>query len=258
MQARLIAHHPGPPIGNYSTGMLKSVIKEALELVGIDVQIIRHWPNLHFFMRSWKKLGLAPKFVIDIGANHGDWTRIVSSFFPAADFLMIEPQERLRGFSRDLLARPNIRWQTAGVGDVPGRLLLSIPSRDDAASFLEPESAGGDGILRVEVDVTTLNDIHRLERRMPDMVKIDAEGFDMRVLRGASDLFGGTEIFFIECTICATGPENTLLSVCSFMDANGYRPADFTDLNRNKKNGSLVLCEIVFIRKNSPLWSTVV
>jgi FkbM family methyltransferase len=236
--------------------MLKAAIKDALERVGLDVQVIRHWPNLHFFMRTWKKFGLAPKFVIDIGANHGDWTRIVSKFFPDTEFLMIEPQERLKEFSRDILTRPNIRWETKGVSDTPGRLMLSIPARDDAASFVQPQNgASREGISQIEVDITTLNEIAKREGRVPDMVKIDAEGFDMRVLRGATDLYGRTDIFFVECAICAGGQENTLHAVCSFMDEKGYRPAEFTDLNRSKLTGRLVLCEIVFIRKESPLWA---
>ena len=33
---------------------------------------------------------------------------------------------------------------------------------------------------------------------LPEMVKIDAEGFDLKVLAGASDLLGKTDIFLVE------------------------------------------------------------
>jgi hypothetical protein len=36
---------------------------------------------------------------------------------------------------------------------------------------------------------------------IPEMVKIDAEGFDLKVLAGAPGLIGKTEIFFIEAAV---------------------------------------------------------
>jgi hypothetical protein len=41
------------------------------------------------------------------------------------------------------------------------------------------------------------------------MVKIDAEGFDLKVLEGASDLLGRTDIFLVEVAICCAELENT-------------------------------------------------
>ena len=43
---------------------------------------------------------------------------------------------------------------------------------------------------------------------LPEIVKIDAEGFDLKVLAGASDLLGKTDVFFVEVTICCPGHEN--------------------------------------------------
>jgi hypothetical protein len=38
---------------------------------------------------------------------------------------------------------------------------------------------------------------------MPDLVKIDAEGFDLKVLAGAKTLFGKTEILRTKKLSCA-------------------------------------------------------
>ena len=93
---------------------------------------------------------------------------------------------------------------------------------------------------------------------LPEMVKIDAEGFDLKVLAGASDLLGKTDIFLIEAVVWgASGAyDNSVAEVVRFMAEAGYNLMDITDLNRSPKYGVLWLCELAFLRVGSPLWAT--
>ncbi|MEZ4781125.1 MAG: FkbM family methyltransferase [Flavobacteriaceae bacterium] len=83
----------------------------------------------------------------------------------------------------------------------------------------------------------------------PDMVKIDAEGLDIEVLKGANNLFGKTEIFLVEVAVVNKNLKNTCLEVIKFMELNGYTLFDITDLNRPFGN-CLWLMELVFVLKN--------
>jgi FkbM family methyltransferase len=195
-----------------------------------------------FFYRL-KYFGFAPVAIVDVGANHGDWTRTALKYFPNAQYTLIEPQDNLKTHVADLLS-DKITWVSAGAADRPGMLELAISDRDDSSSF----ALTGD-YQKVPVNVVTLND---LCHSAPDMVKIDAEGFDLKVLSGASRLFGKTEIFLVEFGIC-TGHENTLSRVLLAMEHAGYSPFDITDLNRSPKTGRLWLGEMAFIRNDSKL-----
>jgi hypothetical protein len=85
---------------------------------------------------------------------------------------------------------------------------------------------------------------------LADMVKIDAEGFDLKVLAGASNLIGKTDIFLVEAMVC--GPyENSVSEVMQYMARAGYRLIDITDLERSPKHGVLWLCELAFLRKSA-------
>jgi Methyltransferase FkbM domain len=91
---------------------------------------------------------------------------------------------------------------------------------------------------------------------VPDMVKIDAEGFDLRVMHGASRLVGKTDVFLLEAgALCPF--ENSVGHVISTMEDFGYRLLDITDLNRSPKHGVLWLTELAFLRKSSPLLAPV-
>jgi FkbM family methyltransferase len=208
------------------------------------------------FFTLVKRHGFAPRRILDVGANRGNWTREALQHFPTAEFVLVEPQDQLQAHIADLLAAgAPIRWINAGAGDRPGKLALTIAPRDDSSSFvLTPEQARAAGYPQVDVDVRTINEIVATTGgAIPEMVKIDAEGFDLKALAGASDLFGKTDIFFIEAAVCASGIPNTMAAVVAAMDAAGYKMIDITDINRSPKYGVLWLCELAFMRHGCPL-----
>jgi FkbM family methyltransferase len=177
-------------------------------------------------------------------------------FFPLARYILVEPQGRLESEIEDLLARgQDIRWVTAGVSDRAGQLPLTLAPDNVSSNFgLSPGEAAALGYRQTAVEIRTINEIvDSFGGVIPELVKIDAEGFDLKALAGASDLLGRTEIFFIEAAVCATGIENTMAAVISQMTKAGYKMIDITDINRSPKDGVLWLCELVFLRNDSPL-----
>jgi FkbM family methyltransferase len=218
-----------------------------------------HSEMLEPFLALLAKLNFAPRHIIDVGANRGDWTRTARRFFPDAHYTLVEPQGHLKAYSGDLLDGPNkIDWIDGGVADQAGTLMFTMAARDDTSTFaLSKEVAEALGERQVPMEVKTLNEIVAASAAgIPEMVKIDAEGWDLKVLAGASHLLGKTEIFLVEAAICAP-QENSLSEVVRFMNASGYRLMDITDLNRSPKQGVLWLCEAAFVRNGSPLLKSV-
>ena len=234
---------------------MKEIIQSLLGILGFGLIRLQKQP-LDSFFSLLKQQGFAPKHVIDVGANHGNWTRVAFNYFPDAYYTLVEPQDWLKPYVRDLLARNGkIRWIGAGVGDKPGTLPFHVSHRDDSSTFVfTPEEAKAEGFRQIEVPVTTLNDIARTsDAPFPKMVKIDAEGLDLRVLAGASEFIGKTDIFLLEAAICPQNLENTLGNVIQTMAQADYRIIDITELNRSPKCGALWLCEVAFLRNGSRL-----
>jgi FkbM family methyltransferase len=204
-----------------------------------------------------KARNFSPHHIVDVGANHGYWTRTALHYFPEAYYTLIEPQDYLKKHVQDLLARGDgkIRWIGAGASDSSGILPFSISHRDNSSSFAyASEAAAALGMRQIEVPVVTLNEIVRTSSApFPEMVKIDAEGFDLKVIAGASELIGRTDIFFLETAIWPQGIENSLEHAIATMSQAGYHVIDITDLNRSPKDGVLWLCEVAFLRNESPL-----
>ena len=207
------------------------------------------------FFGLLQRLGFAPKHIMDVGANRGLWTRTAIRHFPEARYTLVEPQDHLKRYIKDLVEGGyEIQWINAGAGDKPGSFPFTVATRDDSCTFaLTEEEARQAGLGQTRVAIKTLNEIAAGSGAdVPEMVKIDAEGFDLRVLAGASDLLGKTDIFLVEAEVCGHY-ENSTAAVMEFMSAAGYRLMDITDLNRSPRHGVLWLCELAFLRKGSRL-----
>src|SRR5262249_7607870 len=212
--------------------------------------------GLEHFFPLLRRLGFAPKHIVDVGANRGYWTRTAFKYFPDAVYTLVEPQDHLKFCTQDLIAQGcKLNWINAGCGDFSGTLPLFVSYRDDGSTFVLTDWSSKS--QRITVPIITLNQLVASSGAgLPEMVKIDAEGFDLKVLAGASDLLGKTDIFLVEAAVRPGAFDNSVAEVVKFMANAGYNLMDITDLNRSPKHGVLWLCELAFLRDGSPLLDT--
>ena len=202
-----------------------------------------------------KALGLSPRHIVDVGANHGNWTRAALAAFPQARLTMFEPQQKLAEQHRDLAMNARVAIHYKGLGDFDGSAPFTFHPRDDSSSFVySADEAAAQGMVQGEVEIM------RLDTAMagsafgaPQIVKIDAEGLDLKVLDGAPETIARAQIVLIEATVACPAYPNTAAIIFQKMDALGFRLFDITDLNRSPELGILWLIEAAFVRKDSVL-----
>jgi FkbM family methyltransferase len=198
-----------------------------------------------------KSKGLNPKHILDIGANHGTWTREVVKIFPTAEYSLIEPQYWLEKSTLDLQAKYSVKFYPIGMGDRNDTLTFTIHDRDDSSSF-RFITENNNGYRTIKAKMQTIDSfLKENSLAIPEIIKIDAEGLDIAVLKGASSTFGIAEVFLVEASVHQKEFSNTIFKVTEFMDQRGYEIFDFTDLNRPFSNGLLWLVEVMFVKKGS-------
>lgn len=208
---------------------------------------------LEHFFRTIKEMDFNPKFIVDVGSNHGNWTRQALRYFPDSKYMLLEPQQWLEKYVSDILkSNPNVKFYPVGAGSKNGSFKFTLLDRDDSSNFLMTEEEAKQlGLKQIEVEVVTLNEfVPKFTTDCPDIIKIDAEGLDLEVLEGASCFFGQTELFIVEAGVGSKYIENDIATVVNFMKQKGYRLFEVTDLNRPFSLGVLWLVELVFMREN--------
>jgi FkbM family methyltransferase len=248
---------------------MKKVTKKIFSKFGLKISKIKAIPSdagtkdylLFNFYNTLKAFQFEPKHIVDVGANHGTWTREALRFFPNSLYTLVEPQYWMEESISDILkSNKNVKFFPFGAGETEGSFQFTILDRDDSCSFkYTEEEAAAKGYKQLTLPVITINNLLATNNLpVPDIIKIDAEGLDIQVLNGASNYFGKTEIFMVEAGVVNKSFDNSLLKLMNYMDEKGYRLFEITDLNRPYQPKVLWLVELVFVLKGGKIDSQVI
>ena len=135
--------------------------------------------------------------VFDVGANVGQSVTAFRELLPCSILHSFEPgPTAFRQLEANTLGLENVQLVNAGVGSVTGTQLLIENDHSDMSSLLRPaEAAWGSIVGETEVAITTLDDYCRaagVDRI--DLLKIDTQGYELEVLRGAASLMDAERI----------------------------------------------------------------
>jgi FkbM family methyltransferase len=138
--------------------------------------------------------GVTISVVFDVGANDGSSALKFAAAFPAATIHSFEPVSTTfsRLVERTAKMRSRVCVHQLALGDEQADLPIFITPHSTTDSFVN----AGDAIRTELVTVTTL-DAFAAPAVVIDLLKIDAEGYDLRVLRGAASLLADGRIRFI-------------------------------------------------------------
>jgi len=136
--------------------------------------------------------GLRPhETAVDVGANKGSYLWSLSRAVSRGKVVAFEPQPDLAEYLRGAVVAnglKNVRIEHLGVSERPGRLTLTIPGdkpNSPGASFESDVCKSGRSI---EVGVTSLDEYFKNTPGRVGAIKIDVEGHEIAVLRGAAEL----------------------------------------------------------------------
>ncbi|WP_159650167.1 MULTISPECIES: FkbM family methyltransferase [unclassified Bosea (in: a-proteobacteria)] len=123
--------------------------------------------------------------VYDVGANNGHVTRILATV--AKHVFAFEPNKSvIKPLADDRI--PNVTIIEKAVSDVPGFATFYVDNREGVgavASSLMPLIGMEGKTLPVRVETTTIDLFSRQSATVPNLIKIDVEGFEPNVIAGA-------------------------------------------------------------------------
>lgn len=179
---------------------------------------------------EWFLKRVAPlcRTVVDVGANRGEWSALVLQHGKAIErCVAFEPGKQAAAVLRTRFAStPRVEIIERALSD----------HAEEAARFFEQPDAGetsslsrppdGEAAVETIVDVSTLDlEMQRLRLERIDLLKVDAEGHDLAVLRGAQRTLAEGRVRFIQweySDVWIPGGA-TLAAALAFLRELGYR-----------------------------------
>lgn len=210
------------------------------------------FPSLASTLKALKKRGFSPVFAIDVGAYHGEWSQFFKDCFPAVKILMVEAQE-----SKNEILDGVVKQFP---GDLFKEVALLGSSSLKNVRFVEMET--GSSVFEehshyqrryVEKEQVKLDDLLQKysEFSHVDFLKLDVQGYELEVLKGADEVLKNTQLVFLEVSLIPINENCPIIGdVFEFMKEKGFRLLDFCSQIR-RRDGFLWQTDLLFIRNDS-------
>ena len=204
------------------------------------------------YLTNLKDQGYAPATAIDIGAYHGEWTKLFKSVFPETKVLMLEAQSSKSPILESVCKEiPNgVDYEIALLGEKDGEK-VTFTEMETGSSVLEESSSFTRNYT--EKELVTLDSIvsHYPDFKTLDFLKLDVQGYELNVLKGASNLLKRTELVYMETSLIPVNKGCPLIAdVIQFMTENNFRLLDFCSQIR-RKDGVLWQTDLLFVNSSS-------
>ena len=192
----------------------RSLIKKTAESImygKFPYSIMKHVPQgfeFYFDLRKYRS-DYHPKVVFDVGANTGQTVIKWNRFFPKAKYYCFEPVSgTMETLKKNTAGLKNIQYCQYALGAEKKQAEISLFNDSSLNSLSEGLK---DSAAKTEiVQINTLDAFCQTESvGYIDVLKIDTEGFDIEVLKGATSMLQGHKITFIQVE-AGMNPHNKL------------------------------------------------
>jgi FkbM family methyltransferase len=180
------------------------------------------------FLRHHAASRLRPWPVLDVGANAGGYARFVRGLDAEVPIIAFEPHPDTYARLSAAVGALGVEALNLAVSDAPGEAMLhDFPDQDGSTqASLDPEVIrlhGGKEPVAHRVRCVTLDDFAQargIERI--SLLKIDTEGFDLAVLRGAQRLLSERRVGIIHFEFIASNIVRRIAMRDFFEALEGY------------------------------------
>jgi FkbM family methyltransferase len=180
--------------------------------------------------------------VIDVGVYRG--TDFLLEYFPNKRFYFIEPNPATHSYISDhLCQRYDGKLFGFAASDSSGSLDFILD--EDQSRSMAPETAKSN-LSTIQVEKRKLDDILSKEVIGKALLKVDVEGFELDVLKGAKETLINVETVIVELRLAGKSANYYPQELFNFLAESGF--CFKTIIGEGRRKNGLNYCDCLFLR----------
>jgi FkbM family methyltransferase len=205
-----------------------------------------------------KRAGFEPQLVFDVGASYGLFVDEARSFWPNVAVHCFEPEPEYVEALRSRSEPPEKLRVCCHLVGASCADAVDYHFHLGASSILPSEQAGGSAVgggrAMRSARMITLDSWCREQGVHPQFLKIDVQGYELEVLRGAAEMLAHVEVVLTEVNYIEIYRGVPLAAeVIGWLAARGYALHDVINFMPRPSDGALWQSDMVFVRHESAI-----
>jgi FkbM family methyltransferase len=237
---------------------LKSCVRSALART--PFRLIRaplnRFQAIEECLRHLKRLGYAPRIIVDGGAHLGEFSALVEVIFPTAAIHMIEPQPACQDALAAFARKRGVRLHSVALvsEEEAGKpVTMSAGDEPSTGAYIVPPSDRMP--TNVMVDTSSLDRLFGSTASPRDriLLKLDLQGYELVALKGAIETLKSVEFVLTEVSFFAQAYEPSIVELVTFLHENGFDLFDIAGLSARARDNRVKQGDLLFVRRGSSL-----
>lgn len=235
---------------------LKNTLRSGLNRMGFDVIRLHRSPKRTLLGLAGLDIGT----VIDVGANTGQFARMIAEFFPRAELYCFEPLDEPFGQLSAWAQTQNgrVHCLQLALGDQEGEAEMHLHEQHTPSSSLLASTTTTHRLFpQTQAERMTRIRVSTLDRALEDalgsmpreiLLKLDVQGFEDRVLRGAERVLALCKAVVLEVGLDPLYEgQADFHGLAQLLHAAGFRYAGNLD-QAYGEDGRVVYLDAVFVK----------
>jgi FkbM family methyltransferase len=213
-------------------------------------------PEIPFALENLRTAGFQPTHIFDVGAYQGDFARSCLNTWTTAKITCFEALEP------KVIQLKQLAAQHPNVTVIPG--LIGAEAREQVPLNLS-ETASSVLVEQIPQQfpvqfypMRTIDQIvhEQFGDRSPDLLKIDVQGYELEVLKGAEKSLPQMQAILAEVNLLDIHQNVPLIAdVMAWLNQRDWVAYDICGLTRRPLDQALWQADMIFVPRNSPLRS---
>jgi FkbM family methyltransferase len=199
--------------------------------------------------------GFKPVTVFDVGAYRGDFARLCLEIWPETRVVAFEALESRIDQLRELAASGMKIQVVAGLLGATASDAVPFHEMETASSVLE-EHSHQPAVVTMRPMRTMGQIVKDRHLGIPDLLKLDVQGYELEVLKGAEDLLHHVSVIVAEVNFLDIHRRVPLVAdVVSWLHDRDWVAYDICGITRRPLDHALWQADLIFVRTTSVLRS---
>ena len=210
--------------------------------------------NTNLILNSLYSKGFNPRYIVDVGCGHGEWTKKTMKYFNSSNYLLFDANEdNKQQLNRLISENNNISFKIE---------LLTDDNKDykfykmGYGSSIYKEQTSNMGEVKYIKSKKLSEELpSEIKKTDNNLIKLDTQGSELKILNGLDNFINFFEVIILETSIHNYNKNAPLFNeVINYMKDKNYRLYDIFDMKRlGNENSFLLQFDCIFVRSDSKL-----
>jgi FkbM family methyltransferase len=236
---------------------IKKILNGLFHLLGFEVNLLSKINAVNLLRHKWL---VDQKFdiIFDVGANQGQFATKIRKYFPTTSLFSFEPIDTCFAIlNKNFATDKNFSAYNFAIGDTDSETTFNLNESTASSSLLKMNPAHYENYPGTKNYREQKVSIRKLDTLFPNMadgtkilLKIDVQGFEYSVLRGAENLLNYVRVIIVEVMFeNLYAGQSTFDQINAYLNTQGFFYHGNYDQEFSPLDGKPIFADLIYLRK---------